>query len=92
MTQFLRDSLDRDNAALFPAQLRDAPIRSGCRAADRHKDTGPHGLPDHSQHLHAPQIRNDEEIQCGYGGRISPEAGSEKRTGEGADHKGQAIP
>ena len=34
----------------------------------------------------------NEEIQRGYGGRIPPETGSEKRTGEGADHKGQAIP
>ena len=62
------------------------------RAADRHEDTGPHGLPDHSQYLYAPQIRNDEEVERGYGGCIPPETGSEKRTGKGADHKGQALP
>ena len=88
MTQFLRDSLDRDNAALFPAQLRNAAIRGRRGTADRYENTGPHGLPDYGQHLHAPQIRNDEEIQRRYGGRIPPEAGSEKRAVQGADHKG----
>ena len=38
----------------------------------------------YGEYLHAPQVRNDEEIQRGYGGRIPPEAGSEKRAGEGA--------
>ena len=33
-------------------------------------------LSDHCQHLHAPQIQNDEEIQRGYGGRIPQEAKS----------------
>lgn len=42
----------------------------------------------YGEHLHAPQIRDDEEIQCGYGGSIPPQAGSEKRTGQGADYAG----
>ena len=75
-------------AALFPAQLRDAAFRGRRGTVDRHEDTGTHGLPNHGQHLHAPQIRNDEEIQCGYGGCIPPQAGSEKRAGEGTDYEG----
>ena len=75
------------HAALFPAQLRDAAFRGRRGPVDRHENTGPHGLPHHGQHLHAPQIRNDEEIQRGYGGRIPPEAGGEKRAGQGTDHK-----
>ena len=41
--------------ALLPAQLRDAPLRKRHRPVGRHEDRGPHRLPDHREHLHAPQ-------------------------------------
>ena len=54
------------NPALFPAQLRDAAVRGRSGAADRDEDTGPHGLPEYGKHFHAPEFRDDEEIQRGY--------------------------
>ena len=53
--------------------------------------TGPHGLPNHSQYLHAPQFRDAEEIQHRYGRSIPPEAGSQRRTGQGQERKGKEI-
>ena len=79
------------DAALLPAQFRYAVVRGGCGTADCHEDTGPHGLSDYGQYLHAPQFRDDEEIQRRYGRSIPPEAGSQRRTGQGQERKGKEI-
>ena len=66
-------------------------FEAGVEPLDCHEDSGPHGLPNHSQYLHAPQFRDDEEIQRGYGRSIPPEAGSQRRTGQGQERKGKEI-
>lgn len=78
-------------AALLPAQFRYAAVRGGCRTSNCHEDSGPHGLPDHRQYLHAPQFGDDEEIQRGHGGSIPSQAGSQGRTVQGQEREGKKI-
>ncbi len=54
-------------SVLLPHTKSNGLVRSGCRPADRDEDRGPHGLQDHSEHLHACQGRDAEEGDSEHG-------------------------